>query len=105
MTFRHPPSVEHDDLGVRTHEVYTKRIHETLSKDLKPTNYEVRKRNMAWQVYVDYEEFGLPFNGGSYEQPRWWKRALDCVLRARNEARWELKRIEAQEQASESDDY
>lgn len=89
---------------MRAHEAYLKRLNETLSKDLKPTNYEVRKRNIAWTVYVDYSEFGLPFSGGSLEQPRWWKRALDCVLRARNEAQWELKRIEAQEQAENQPD-
>lgn len=56
---------------------------------MEPTSFELEAYVYAIESYRDHERYGLPYLGGSKDQPYVWKLAVDCVTDAVNVVRSE----------------
>lgn len=102
--FRWPPKPEYDDFEQRFHQKDMERKHKALEEDLSPMPYQVYKRNACIEAYSDYQEFGFPYVGGSYEQPHNWKRQMRLILKAKKDAEWDIASAEAQNQVPDPEE-
>lgn len=76
-----------------------------LLKECEPTPLEVRRQDEALTYLLDFENFGLPYEGGSLDQPYNWKRAVSFAMRVRGDADWERKKVAAEEARIEAENY
>lgn len=76
-----------------------KRQQKQLVQDHSPSLLQVRRRNQALDAFLDHEEYGLPYEGGSRQQPYQWKRTVNFAKSVQRAAQWEIRKIEAQDSA------
>lgn len=60
---------------------------ENIDEQFEPTLADMLAYEYAIESFRDFEHYGLPYEGGSREQPYRWKLALDCVNSAMGAAR------------------
>jgi hypothetical protein len=79
------------------------KAYEKLWNEQPPTVLEVNRAEEALRYLKDYEDFGLPFVGGSLEMPYEWKRAINFAMRVRRDANWEIEKARAEQQRMEDE--
>ncbi len=65
---------------------------------MNPTLFDLQAYIYALEAFRDHGRYGLPYEGGSRDQPYMWKLALDCVEDAIGAARSQARAEARQEQ-------
>lgn len=63
---------------------------EDIELELLPTRRELQLFNDIYEAWVSFRRYGMPYAGGSLEQPENWLLMMDCVHRAKAEADYKL---------------
>lgn len=63
---------------------------EDIELELLPTRRELLLFNDTYEAWVNFQRYGMPYAGGSQQQPENWLLAMDCVHRAKARADYEL---------------
>jgi hypothetical protein len=67
---------------------------EDLEQEVVPVYADLRLFAEAYEAWADFHRYGMPYSGGSLEQPENWRLMMDCMHRARAQADRELSEEE-----------
>jgi hypothetical protein len=63
---------------------------EDLEREVIPTLADLHLFTALYEAWVDFGRYGLPFGGGSLDQPENWRLAMECAHAAKAQADREL---------------